>query len=591
MADDITLQIRDQMTQPLKQIRGALDAARLATKGLDTQVHNLDKSQGNWAKAGKKLLGEFAPKIKETGANMSEMGIAAGLATGGAMLAVEGVKELASAAKELALSLVDATLKLIEFTAASARMREKNVANFKFQGKGRETYDMLANIAARQHVGQQQVFDTGKELLGAGIKNQKQLQETVKAVTDMQKAGTEEGVSKLKGIFKRAGEAQASPYGVYSQFTVSTDELRALGSSWDEYAATLSKQMHKTVTKQDVLWGRVRVSQQQGINAVVAINKQHAGKIAGGMFGGLDEVIQRASDSLHNLFADVDTGPLMSALHELIDVFDPLTENGKNAKTGITNVMNGIIKLAGKLTHEFTLGFLKIENELLKLYLYTIPAINGFKKMWAMHDGLGKLKMLFTGLVIIVALLGITTLIAFLPLILLVGLLVAAVIGLALAFGWVKDQIDTHMGAIKETLHRIFNKETWLNMAADAIQGLVDGLTKGVKAVSGAAKAVGDAALGGVKAVLAIQSPSKAFAKLGDYAAQGFAQGFEMADAGLKISSPGMAAAGGGGATTILLGGVQIDINGATGPSGDWKQQLETQLADIFESAMLERGK
>ena len=179
MADDITLQIRDQMTAPLKNIKGALDAARLATKGLDTQVHNLDKSQGNWAKAGKKLLGEFAPKIKETGANMSEMGVAAGLASGGAMLAVKGVKELASAAKELALSLVDATLKLIEFTAASARMREKNVANFSLmRGNaklGRETYDMLGNIAARQHASQEQVFDYGKELLQAGIKPQRQL--------------------------------------------------------------------------------------------------------------------------------------------------------------------------------------------------------------------------------------------------------------------------------------------------------------------------------------------------------------------------------------------------------------------------------
>jgi hypothetical protein len=592
MADDITLQIRDQMTQPLKQIKGALDAARLATKGLDTQVHNLDKSQGNWAKAGKKQLGEFAPKIKETGANMSEMGTAAGLASGGAMLAVEGVKELASAAKELALSLVGATLKLIEFTAASARMREKNVANFSLmRGNaklGRETYDMLGNIAARQHASQEQVFDYGKELLQAGIKPQRQLQDSVKSLVALSKHGTEAEVGKLKSVLTRAGEAQASPYGAWSQFVISGDELRAMGSSWDQYTAQLSKQFGRTITKTDVLWGRVRVTQQQGINAVNAIVGKNAG---GSMIGGLEEVIQRAKDTLTSLFADVDTGPLMSALHELIDVFDPLTENGKNAKTGITNVMNGIIKLAGKLTHEFTLGFLKIENELLKLYLYTIPAINGFKKMWALHDGLGKLKMLFTGLVIIVALLGITTLIAFLPLILLVALLVAAVIGLALAFGWVKDQIDTRMLAIKETLDRIFNKETWLNMAADAIQGLVDGLTKGVKAVSGAAKAVGDAALGGVKTVLAIQSPSKAFAKLGDYAAQGFAQGFEMADAGLKISSPGMAAAGGGGATTILLGGVQIDINGATGPSGDWKQQLETQLADIFESAMLERGK
>jgi hypothetical protein len=278
----------------------------------------------------------------------------------------------------------------------------------------------------------------------------------------------------------------------------------------------------------------------------------------------------------------------MSALHELIDVFDPLTENGKMTKSALTSSLNAIMKAAGHLVHDFTLGFLKMRNAMLRLAIDIVPTIGWIKKMWEQHKGLDKLKMLFTGLVIIVALLGITTLIAFLPLILLVGVLVAAILGLALAFGWLESKMDTITGV----LARVFSKDAWKNAAADAIQGLIDGLTKGIKGVQDASATLGKAAKDGVKLALGISSPSKEFMKLGMFSGQGFAQGFEMADSGLHIASPGVASAGGGGgATTILLGGVQIDINGATGPSGDWKQQLETQLADIFESAMLERGK
>jgi len=565
------LSLRDQMTAPLKLIKGALSAAKDQMRGLDTQILQLQKAQAQfaskggketakvlgdqikalslqkreWAQvtvpfkehvsevekankaqkeqsgflgAGKKLLGEFAPKVKEAGANMGEMGIAAGVATGGVMIAVEAVGEMLSAVKELAIGLADATLKLIEFTSKSAALREKMVANFTILRnnavEGRATFDMLANIAARAHVSQEKTLNYGKELLQAGVKPNLELQRSVRAITDLSKAGTEEQANKLKGIIERASKTRIGPSGqkLAGTFGVSAEELTELGLSMDDYAKAVGARLHKVVTAQDIAWGRVRISADTGIAAINdAITGGKIGATARGMFGGLDEVMERAKTTFQNLFMDVDTGPLMQALHELLDIFDPLTESGKNAKSGITNMMNSIIKLAGKVVHEFTLGFLKMENELLKLYLFSIPAIKAFKEFWKTHDGLGKLKMLLEGIVVIMAILAVTTFIAFLPLIILIGTI----------------------------------------------------------------------------------SPSKEFAKLGKFSAQGFEDGFNaMAGKGLAIASPGgLAVAGGGGAATtnLMLGGVTINVDGSKNPQ-ETASFLENQLADIFERAMLERG-
>ncbi|MDR0182418.1 phage tail tape measure protein [Lysobacter arvi] len=66
-----------------------------------------------------------------------------------------------------------------------------------------------------------------------------------------------------------------------------------------------------------------------------------------------------------------------------------------------------------------------------------------------------------------------------------------------------------------------------LQLGVDLVAGLVNGISSRVTAVTEAIRSVGSAAIGGLKTMLGIHSPSRVFATLGDYTMQGFAGGLQ----------------------------------------------------------------
>lgn len=608
--------MRDQITAPLKQVKAALMQGKEQLRALDTQMLKLQKTQQDFVNKG--MRNEAAAVAKQLkGMQLQKKELTQGLtplkehvketekATGfGAdfaksmvpqvamgELAADAIKKMAETVKDLGMWLVETTAKIIAFTTAAARMREKQVANYTIMSRnaaeGRQAYDMVERLAQLSYVPAEQAHDYAKDLLAAGVRPQLELQRTVKSLILMSKAGTEGQVAKLKSVFERTAQTTMGPAGQKwaGVFSVTPQELQEIGTNYDELAKAIGARLHKTVTAQDLMWGRVRVSASAGmaaLNDVVSGGK--IGDTARSMVGGFDEVMTHFKSTLNNIVKDVDVGPLVSALHNLIGLFDPLDSFGKQKGGGIATVLNLLIKGAAKLVTMLSIAFLKLEIEALKLYIALFPTIKNMVKLWKQHDGMGKLKMALIGVVVILGLLALTTFIAFLPLILLIGVLIIAVSALALGLGYLATKVHSVVKHFKDW------KQYATNAAADLVQGLIDGMTKGVKAVQSAAHALGDAVKAGVTKALDIHSPSKEMAKLGAYAAQGFSSGFNIeAGAGLRISgAPPLAAAGGGGGTVnVILGGIHID--GAQSPQKT-AEFLENQLADIFERVVLERG-
>lgn len=90
-------------------------------------------------------------------------------------------------------------------------------------------------------------------------------------------------------------------------------------------------------------------------------------------------------------------------------------------------------------------------------------------------------------------------------------LIIAFINGLA-------DAIEENTGTLIEAIG---------NLANAIIDGLIDGLLAGIKSVGTAIKTVANTVLTGLKEALGIHSPSKETKKLGEYTAEGFAEGLD----------------------------------------------------------------
>lgn len=94
--------------------------------------------------------------------------------------------------------------------------------------------------------------------------------------------------------------------------------------------------------------------------------------------------------------------------------------------------------------------------------------------------------------------------------------------------------VDAGMKAIVDFLNGIANairnnqramEDAGANIASAIVEGLVGGIGRGISAVTNAAKNLAKSALNAAKGFLGIKSPSREFAKLGKYSAEGYAKG------------------------------------------------------------------
>jgi len=101
----------------------------------------------------------------------------------------------------------------------------------------------------------------------------------------------------------------------------------------------------------------------------------------------------------------------------------------------------------------------------------------------------------------------------------------------------------------------------WSELGKKIIDGLIKGLKDGVKFVVDAAKEVAEKAIKAAKLVFGIESPSKAFAEIGDFSGQGFVQGLQRSMAPQMISPVMRGALGGAAQAASNVSHTSVTIN------------------------------
>ena len=162
-------------------------------------------------------------------------------------------------------------------------------------------------------------------------------------------------------------------------------------------------------------------------------------------------------------------------------------------------------------------------------------------------------------------------------------------------------------GAIDEFGQMLWDKA--LSMGSAIVDGITNGITNGIGAVKGAISDLASSTVDGLKGLLGIHSPSKAFAEMGMFSAQGFAQGLTKgadvidlaAERALRMDTM---ATGGGGVNAPTVGGaspatgggtrrVVIDINVTVNGSGEHHElaaELKEQLRDLVREEIADAG-
>jgi len=293
----------------------------------------------------------------------------------------------------------------------------------------------------------------------------------------------------------------------------------------------------------------------------------------------LDVQSKRFSANLAGTFGALKIERLLEGFSTLVGLFDSSTESGAAMKFLFEKLFQPLIDGVADAMPKVERLFLHFEILALKAYIALKP--------WSDELSLVGKMLLFGGAVIagvLVVAVGILT-----------AGLVAAAAALALvgaAFGAVLFAVYKFADVVSDVIVGLITD--FSGYGGRMMQGLVDGITGGasavVKAVTGAVGGAIDAA----KKMLGIASPSKVFAGIGDFTAQGFAEGVEggsdRARGALEdmVAPPSGGSIGGGGTN---VGGVQVTfiIQGAQG-ADEIVAKARDMLVDFFEGASLSMG-
>jgi hypothetical protein len=298
----------------------------------------------------------------------------------------------------------------------------------------------------------------------------------------------------------------------------------------------------------------------------------------------------KLKENLAGLFRDVNIEPFLEALQDLLSLFDQNTATGKALKLMATEIFSGLFAAASAVMPYIKAFFQGLVIAVLRVYVALKPLV---KSLFGDMGGKPNetLMAFFTKLgqvVVWVAIFVIGMWVRMMVPIIAGAMMVASWIGAIVA------AIYGFVGALQaqwDSLKNIFSAADGGNI----VDGLVAGIQAGIGRVVAAVTSLGAAAKGALKGILGIASPSKEFAKLGGFTAEGFAEGVddgtpEAHGAMAKLATPpevaqghGAGARGAGAGRSLTIGHLEIH-----GQDGDaiW-EKLHAKLLGFLEGGDL----
>jgi hypothetical protein len=451
-------------------------------------------------------LGEL--KEKMTGALQAQEQGAGAVA--GFKAALAAVPPVAKAVIAVILAVVAGTAVLVYALASFALASADAHRSFMLVLQGatgsaagaREASAAIDAVRAKSSVATPELQKMAQTLALAKIKGAL-FQQTLQQMANVASIAGPQAAGKLEEILKKTT--------ALGKFEIQGDALAGLGISMKD----LAKEFGVSVA---VLEGRMKagkVSVEDGIDKMnKALNKRF-GKVAEQQALSFGVQLMRLHENLAILFRDVNIEPFLLALKDVLSVFDTSTSTGKALKFVLTETFSGLFAILAKLGPFAKAFFQGMIIAALTLYIALKPVARAIAEAFGNKSSADNLALAVTaGQVAVYGLLVV------------VALLVAAWALLASPVLFVLGILGLLLSPIASIVSAMYELATSGNFAGSAlVEGFVNGITGGIGAAIGAVTSLGSAAMGALKSVLKIASPSGVFAEYGSFTSEGFAEG------------------------------------------------------------------
>lgn len=488
-------------------------------------------------------------------------------------LEIEFIDQISGPAKQAGLAMLALTTaataaiaKMAEFAIEVSEAKGDLIATLEalggFQGAGQQLFDTIRQVAGVVPQSEAQLATWSEQLLAAGVNSDK-LADALKAVSGAALL-VKGGGDKVSSLIAKLNEA--SLQGTKIKF--STSMLAGTGITEEE----LMKAMGMTPKQLELAKKQGTLTGTQISDALIKVLGEKGGPRIESDMMNISTTVTKLKDDFKKLFEDVNVEPFAKALKDLASFFSQDTKTGQGLKMMLTGFFNKLFEVAAKVLPYIKRGLLLIMIGVLQMYVILKPAIAKFGELW---DKITEGKS---------------------------GPFIINELTLSIQRG--AFMLSLFVNAVMvglSALEKLFN---WYDQAKGAAQnltqGLVDGITSGTGWVIDAIRGMGQSAIDSLKSVLHIASPSKVFAKMGHFTAQGLAVGLDQGSGKVEASAGKLGGAAAGGAAGALSGGtpvkggltvnVQSGAINITGANGDAASLTETSIALMFERIALTQG-
>jgi hypothetical protein len=338
----------------------------------------------------------------------------------------------------------------------------------------------------------------------------------------------------MEGLTKVIGKVKAT--GRLNQETL--NELSTFGLEQSDVLSEIGKMIGKNdkeVLKALSSAGGIR---GLGVEPILrAINKQVGGGTAGDKAAeksnrNLSSLLRRVGDIPENILFDVEVGDGLESikvvLRSVLDFFKSGSKTAEATSKVIGDAFNSLIKgITGAESDDPA----ELGRAVQETIATVVDAIDEAKPAIEAFGSILRAAFLFTSM----ALGGI-------------GILISGING-----------IGSSISGLPESFGEL---------GSSIIDGLVGGISGGVQRVIDAVKGVASSALSSAKSVLGIASPSKEFARVGVWSAEGMARGFDTGASGVTAAARLMAQDAAVAASMALPAMVPVDARGAASVGG-----------------------
>lgn len=289
---------------------------------------------------------------------------------------------------------------------------------------------------------------------------------------------------------------------------------------------------------------------KRAAGAVAADISSKLGGVATKRMMGLDAQTVRLKKNLGDLFGGLTIDPVLEGMRVLTDLFDKSTASGQAMKFLFEKVFQPLIDQATNAAYAieaFALGFL---IGMTKVYIAVKPAIKAVAELLGFEDtsledvlslvtSAGEAAAyVFVGFVGVLGLLG-----AALGAVIATGAVFTAGVYSAIAAlvslgASLVSGVISAFQAVRSYLSGINLADIGVNLMLGLANGITAGASSVVASIVGAAKG----AITAAKSALGIASPSKVFAEIGGYTAEGFALGVDDGAADAQAAMAAMVA-------------------------------------------------